>query len=74
MSETEDSDEGGSILMVRERKATKDLMFEDAGANDVSRAENNKVCGVTRSVNNLVISSACTLDGCTVDKTNYMLE
>ena len=37
-------------------------------------AENNKVCNVTKSLNNLTISLACTLDGCTTDKTNYMLE
>ena len=68
MSESEDSDDDGSILMVSERTTMKDLMFEDAGCGggggggDVSRD--------VRSLNNLVISSACTLDDCTVDKTN----
>ena len=70
MSESEDSDEEGSTASER----TKDLMFEDAGANDASRAENNKVCTVAISLNNMVISAACTIDACTMDKTNYMLE
>ena len=50
------------------------MKFEDVGANDVSKTENNKVCSVTKSLNNLAISLVCTLDGCTMDKTNYMLE
>ena len=57
-----------------ERTAMKDLTFEDGRANDMGRAEDNKVYSVTRSLNNLVTTSACTLVGCTMGKTNYMLE
>ena len=74
MRESEDSeDDDRSTLVISESAKTTNLMFEDAGANDVSKTD-NKVCSVTKSLNNLAVSLACTLDGCTMDKTNYMLE
>ena len=72
MSESEDDDR--SALVISESTKTTNLMFEDAWANDASQNENNKVCSFTISLNNLAISLSCTLDGCTMDKTNYMLE
>ena len=75
MSESEDSeDDDRSTLVISENTKTTDLMIDDAGVNDVSKDENNKVCNVTKSLNDLVISLTCTLDGCSMDKTNYMLE
>ena len=54
MSESEDSDDDESILMVSETTAAKDVMLEYAMPKDLCRVENN----VCRSLNNLVISSA----------------
>ena len=59
MSESEDfEDDDTNTLVISGSTKTADLMFEDAGATDVSIiAENNKVCNVTKSLNNLTIFS-----------------
>ena len=75
MSESEDSEDNDTnTLVISGSTKTADLMLEDAGATDVSIIAENNVCNVTKSLNNLTISLACTLDGWTTDTTNYMLE
>ena len=73
MSETDDSEEDVAILS-KERMSTKDLVVKEPKENDVSRVVNNKLWNTTKSLNNLALSSECSLDGCAFGKNKYMLE